>query len=140
MGKAKPFTSDPAEVSNRMRLIRGRNTKPEVALFSILHAAAIPFETHPRIGRMEADAIINGRLLIFVDSPFWHLRDERLLGRLSPHWKARLVRNKQRDARQRRHLRKLGFSVIRIWADEVEERRVLSRIRRVLPIRGQVKR
>lgn len=70
MAKAKPFTSDPAEVSARMRLIRGKNTKPELALFSILKAANIPFRPHVRIGRAEADAVVNNCVLIFVDSPF----------------------------------------------------------------------
>jgi len=140
MGKAKPFTNDPAEVSARMRLIRGKNTKPELELFSILHRAAISFESHVRIGRVEADAKINDSLLIFIDSPFWHLRDDQLLQRLSPHWRMRLLRNKQRDFRQRRQLRKQGFSIIRFWADEIEERRVLSRVRRLLPIKREVKR
>jgi DNA mismatch endonuclease (patch repair protein) len=132
MAKAKPFTSDPAEVSARMRLIRGKNTKPELALFAILDAAKIPFKSHVRIGRVEADAFINDTLLIFVDSPFWHLRERLGLKRLSPHWRERLLRNKRRDERQRRHLRKLGFSVVRLWTDQIKENIVLSRIKRVL--------
>ncbi|MGA2882491.1 MAG: DUF559 domain-containing protein [Bryobacteraceae bacterium] len=138
MAKAKPFTSDPAEVSARMRLIRGKNTKPELSLFSILRAAAIPFEPHARLGRMEADARINNFVLVFIDSPFWHLRDDEQLERLSPYWKARLLRNRRRDERQRRQLRKKGFSVLRFWADEINERRVLSRIRRILMMKQQV--
>jgi|SRR5271165_1033896 len=138
MAKAKPFTSDPAEVSARMRLIRGKNTKPELSLFSILSAAEIPFEPHARVGRTEADAKIDRSVLIFIDSPFWHLRDEAELRRLSPYWKARLVRNKRRDGRQRRELRKLGFSVLRFWADEINEQRVLSRIRRIVSMKRRV--
>jgi DNA mismatch endonuclease (patch repair protein) len=79
-------------------------------------------------------------VLIFVDSPFWHLRHEHQLQRLSPYWRTRLVRNKRRDERERRRLRKLGFSVVRFWADEIKEQRVLSRIRRILTIKRQVER
>jgi DNA mismatch endonuclease (patch repair protein) len=137
--KSKPFTSDPFEVSARMRLIRGRNTKPELALFSLLKTAKVPFKTHVRIGRVEADAILSNDVLVFVDSPFWHLRETRELKRLSRHWRERLLRNKRRDERQRRQLRKLGFSVIRLWADQVKEEIVLSRINRVLTVRPKVK-
>jgi DNA mismatch endonuclease (patch repair protein) len=139
MAKAKPFTSDPSEVSARMKLIRGKNTKPEVALFSILKAAGIPFKPHVRIGRMEVDAVVYDRLFVFVDSPFWHLRERGEAKRLSSHWRQRLLRNKRRDNRQRRQLRRLGFSIIRFWADEVKENLVLSRIQRVLKKRPQKK-
>jgi len=133
--KARPFSSDPFEVSARMRLIRGRNTKPELALFSIFAAAEIPFKSHVRIGRVEADALVNDDLLVFVDSPFWHLREMRELKRLSRHWKRRLLRNRRRDNRQRRQLRKLGFSVVRLWSDQIKENLVLARISRVLAAR-----
>jgi DNA mismatch endonuclease (patch repair protein) len=135
LAKAKPFTSDPSEVSARMRLIRGRNTKPELALFSILRAAEIPFKCHVRIGRVEADAMVDNAVLVFVDSPFWHLREARELERLSPLWRERLLRNKRRDDRQRRQLRKRGFSVVRLWADQMKENIVLSRINRILTIK-----
>lgn len=130
--KAKLFTSEPLEVSARMRLIRGKNTKPELALFAILAASGIPFKCHVRIGRIEADAMVNGNLLVFVDSPFWHLREPRELKRLSRYWKQRLLRNKRRDDRQRRQLRRLGFSVVRLWSDQIKQDLVLTRIRRVL--------
>lgn len=132
MPKAKPFTSDPSEVSARMRLIRGKNTRAELALFSILSEAGIPFDPHVRIGRMQADARVYENLLLFVDSPFWHLRDRDELSRLSSYWRQRLLRNRRRDERQRRILRRLGFSVVRFWADEVSRPRVLCRIERVL--------
>ncbi len=135
MAKAKPFTSSPSEVSARMRLIRGKNTKPELSLFSILKAAGIPYRAHVRIGRMEVDAVLNNRVLVFVDSPFWHLRQRSEARRLSPYWRQRLLRNKRRDDRQRRRLRKLGFSVIRLWADKITRDLVLSRIQRALKMR-----
>jgi DNA mismatch endonuclease (patch repair protein) len=140
MAKAKLFTNDPSEVSARMKLIRGRNTKPELALFSILRTAEIPFRSHVRIGRVEADAMLSNDVLVFVDSPFWHLRKATDLKRLSLHWRERLLRNKRRDDRQRRHLRKLGYSVIRLWADQIKTENVLSRINRILNVKAGEKR
>lgn len=122
-----------------MRLIRGKNTKPELALFSILRSAGVPFKPHVRIRRMEVDAMVENHTLVFVDSPFWHLRAKSELKRLSSYWRQRLLRNKLRDDRQRRRLRKLGFSVVRLWADQIKENLVLSRIKRILTVRRKTK-
>ena len=128
----KPFTSDPVEVSARMRLIKGKNTKPELVLFEELSKAGIEFRPHVRIGRIEADAMLQEKLLIFVDSPFWHLRDDELLERLSPHWQSRLLKNRSRDRKYRRKLRAEGYSVIRFWADRLEAKNIINRVRRAL--------
>ncbi len=130
----KYFTSDPKEVSARMRLIRGKDTKAELALFSMLSRMRVPFRRHVRIGRVEADAMIKERILVFVDSPFWHLRSKAELRRLSSYWRGRLVRNKQRDERQRRKLRKLGYSVLRLWTDDMNETKIMIRIQRALAL------
>jgi len=117
------FTSDPDEVSARMKRIRGKGTKPEVALFTILSRGGFSFTPHERIAGVSVDAVLDERVVLFVDSPFWHLRDARLLDRLSPYWQMRLRRNRRRDRRQTRGLRAAGFTVVRLWADEVEEQR-----------------
>ena len=126
------FTSEPSEVSARMSLIRGRNTKPELALFLALRNANIPFESHVRIGKVEVDAVVEGQLLIFVDSPFWHLRNDLLLERLSPYWKNRLLKNRARDRRTRRNLRQHGYSTLRLWADAIDEKKTIARISRAM--------
>jgi DNA mismatch endonuclease Vsr len=111
-----------------MRLIRSKNTKPEVQLFSILSEAGIKFTTHVRLGNVIADALLDRAVVIFVDSPFWHLRDKGELKRLSPYWRKRLIKNWTRDRRQERMLRRRGYCVIRFWADRLEGGSVLRRI------------
>jgi len=126
------FTNTPAEVSARMRLIRSKNTKPELRLFSMLSAAGIKFTSHRQVAGITVDAAIGRDLLVFVDSPFWHLRDLADLKRMSPYWQWRLIRNRQRDYRQRRKLRTLGFSVVRFWADQLDDDdRLLRRLKAV---------
>lgn len=127
--KPHRFTSEPSEVSARMRLIRSKNTKPEVQLFSILSDAHIKFTAHVRLGNVSADAFLHRGVAIFVDSPFWHLRDKRELKRLSLYWRNRLIKNWTRDRRQERLLRRRGYCVIRFWADRLDVGRVLSRVR-----------
>ena len=129
---AHRFTNDPVEVSARMRLIRGKGTKPELELFSILSATGIPFQSHIRVSGVSVDAVVNGRVLLFVDSPFWHFRDTDELKRLSSYWQGRLRRNRKRDRRQSLRLRAEGFTVIRFWADKLDQKRVVSRVRSAL--------
>jgi DNA mismatch endonuclease (patch repair protein) len=122
------FSSDPFEVSKRMQLIRSKNTKPEIYLFSILTRAGLKFKRHSRVGDVTVDALVGKRVVVFVDSPFWHLRDRKELARMSHHWQQRLERNWARDRRQERRLRKKGYSVVRFWADRLEKVQILRRI------------
>src|SRR5260370_17969658 len=108
------FTSDPAEVSARMRLIRSKNTKPELRLFSILSESGIKFTKHALVANIAVDAVIEGGVLVFVDSPFWHLRDESELRRMSAYCRQRLIKNRMRDRRQETKLRTTGYSVLTI--------------------------
>ena len=126
---AHRFSNDPSEVSARMKLIKGSNTKPELYLFNVLNSARIRFRNHVRIHGISVDALISKRIVIFVDSPFWHLRNDEELGRMSPYWQMRLLRNRQRDRRQRRALRAHGYIVLRFWADRLTSEAVLRRMR-----------
>jgi DNA mismatch endonuclease (patch repair protein) len=57
------------------------------------------------------------RIAIFIDGCFWH--GCPLCGHTpktnSEYWSAKIARNKERDKRTTRQLRKQGFKVIRIW-------------------------
>jgi len=124
------FTSDPEEVSARMRRIHGKNTQPELALFEILDFSELPYLRHPRVQGVSVDAQVESSILVFVDSPFWHLRDSAELNRLSLYWQRRLIANRRRDRRQTRMLRASGYTVVRVWADQVQSDYVLRRMRR----------
>lgn len=57
------------------------------------------------------------RLVIFIDGCFWH--GCPLCGHTpktnSEYWSAKIARNKERDKRNTRRLRRQGLKVIRIW-------------------------
>jgi DNA mismatch endonuclease (patch repair protein) len=84
-----------------------------------------------RVSGVNVDVVIGG-VLVFVDSPFWHLRDAAILDRLAPRWQEKLLRNRARDRKQTRQLRKQGFTVVRIWADELDGEVVARRVRRAM--------
>jgi DNA mismatch endonuclease Vsr len=123
------FTGAPDEVSARMRMIKSKGTKPELAFFAILADAEISYQAHVKVAGVVVDASIDNRVVVFVDSPFWHLRDSSELDRLSELWRSRLVANRRRDRRQVRHLRMKGYTVVRLWTDELLASKVRRRVR-----------
>ena len=80
----------------------------------------------------------NSRVVIFIDGCFWH--GCPLCGHTpktnQEYWSAKLARNKERDKRNTRQLRKQGFKVIRIWECALKKNptRALRRIKEGLKI------
>lgn len=124
-----------AETRSRvMSRIRGRGTKPEKALEMALRECGLEFETHARDLPGRPDFVFRDeRVAVFVDGDFWHgyrFADWRL--KLSEHWEAKIAANRQRDRRNTRELRAVGWTVVRIWEHEVTDdpRRCALRVRR----------
>jgi len=70
------------------------------------------------------------RVAIFVDGCFWHgcPQHGREPDSRQAYWGPKLARNKARDRQVTRLLRKLGWTVLRIWHHELRsEHRVLGR-------------
>jgi len=71
------------------------------------------------------DLLIRGtRVLVFCDSSFWHgrwdrERSGRAFARNRAFWNAKLQRNRTRDRRVNRRLRRAGWSVLRFWDDVI---------------------
>lgn len=105
-----------------MSRIRGKGTKPELAIEAALAATDLVFETHARDLPGRPDFVIReARVAVFVDGDFWHGRnfaDWRL--KLSEKWESKIAANVARDRRNRRRLRADGWMVIRIWEHHVK--------------------
>lgn len=71
------------------------------------------------------------KLLVFVDGDFWHgWRFSLWRDKLTPYWKQKIERNRQRDRAKFRRLRGLGWKVLRFWGHQVERHleEVVSRV------------
>ena len=65
--------------------IKGKNTKPELALRKILHAHGYRFRLHRKYLSGKPDLVLpKYKLAIFVHGCFWH-RHERCFFMLHPH-------------------------------------------------------
>jgi len=76
--------------------------------------------------------------VIFVHGCFWHLhsgcRDGTVPKTRTDYWREKLYKNKARDARHMRDLRKKGWKVLRLWECEIERKpeRVINKLKKFL--------
>jgi len=109
----------PPEVRSRMMSgIRGRNTQPELAVRRGLHGLGFRFRLHVRGLPGKPDIVLpKYRAVILVHGCFWHGHDCPLFKWPSTRpdfWRAKITRNREVDARNRRELGDLGWRVMEI--------------------------
>ena len=113
----------PEKRSEVMSRIRGRNTKPELALRSMLHRLGYRFTVNGRRNRTlpgKPDIVLpKYRTVIFVHGCFWHGHEHcpafRNPKSRCAWWKEKIEGNKARDLRSERVLRDLGWHVVTVW-------------------------
>lgn len=106
-----------------MAAIRAKNTKPELALRAALReAGATGYRLHRKDipGRPDI-AFIHWNVAVFVDGVFWHghpdhWNPERAS---SDYWRSKIARNIERDRAAEKALEAMGWTVIRIWDQDV---------------------
>ena len=118
--------------SRVMSRIWGRDTKPELAIAAALCAEGLEFENHARDLAGRPDFVFRReRVAVFCDGDFWHgWRFPRWRLKLSEKWEAKIARNRERDVRNHRRLRRGGWQVVRLWEHQIEHapERCLARI------------
>lgn len=126
----------PEKRSAVMARIKGRGTKPELAVAAMLDRLAVTYETHARDLPGRPDFVVRERrLAILVDGDFWHgWRFDAWRLKLSPEWERKIAANIRRDTRNRLRLRQAGWTVLRIWEHSVSNSpsRTRARLRRAL--------
>jgi len=129
-------TVSKSERSRIMAQVRSKGNKStELRVLSI-------FRTHHLIGWRrnyplygKPDFVFpKSRLAIFVDGCFWHgcPKHCRVPSTNRDYWINKIEKNKKRDRKTTRALRKKGWQVIRIWEHELDDsliRRKLSKIK-----------
>jgi DNA mismatch endonuclease (patch repair protein) len=104
-----------------MSRIRRRDTKPEWLLRRALHARGWRyFVDRPvrGVSRCRPDLLFPSLLVaVFVDGCFWHFcpAHTHLPRANATYWCAKLLANRQRDARHDAELTRAGWHVVRVW-------------------------
>ena len=131
-------TLSPQKRSRLMSRIRGKNTKPELLVRSLLHSMGYRFRLHRRDLPGNPDIVLPRHgVCIFVHGCFWHLhskcKDARIPKTRTAWWRKKLEGNATRDKRQAAALRRLGWRVITVWECQTEKpARLLKRLQAIL--------
>ena len=117
-----------------------RDSKPELAVRRELHRRGLRYRLHQKDLPGRPDISFPGaRVAVFVDGCFWHGCPQH--GRHPDHnrewWEAKIGNNQRRDRRNRRRLRAMGWSVVRVWEHE-DPVRAADRIERLWRSRSSV--
>ena len=116
--------------SRNMSAIRGKNTKPEMRVRSLLHSLGFRFRLHRKDLPGKPDIVLpKYRTAIFVHGCFWHCHDCPY-GRVIPatqreFWAAKRRANVERDARKRSELERDGWKVFVIWECQIKQDKYL---------------
>jgi len=128
----------PEQRSRNMAAIRGRDTKPEMVVRSLVHAMGYRYRLHRRDLPGKPDLVFSGlRKVIFVHGCFWHMHDCSY-GRVRPatnaeFWHAKRGGNVERDRKNTAELRRAGWRALVVWECETREGdRLARRLRRFL--------
>ncbi|MFD6915363.1 very short patch repair endonuclease [Streptomyces virginiae] len=131
-------TASTPAVRASMKGNRGRDTKPEKVLRSLLFKEGLRYRVNapPVQGlRRSADVLFpKARVAVFVDGCFWHVCPEhhRPATKNKEFWTEKFAENQRRDAETNRILEEAGWTVIRAWEHEAPDkvaRRVISAVR-----------
>ena len=106
--------------SRMMSGIRGKNTKPELALRRALHARGFRFRLHSGKVHGRPDLVLpKHRAVVFVHGCFWHrhegCRYATVPATRSEFWRAKFDANVARDSAVRTKLLEDGWRVATVW-------------------------
>lgn len=124
----------PTRRSAMMARIRGRDTKPEMAVRQAAHRLGYRYRLHRRDLPGSPDLVFPARKkIVFVHGCFWHSHEGcRFAYRPKSNvefWEGKLRKNRERDIRVKGELECMGWDVLVIWECEtVDSDLVASRL------------
>jgi DNA mismatch endonuclease (patch repair protein) len=124
----------PEDRQRTMRAVKGKGTKLERQLFSMLAGMRLSgWRKNASDVAGKPDVVFdNPRVAIFVDGCFWHgcpLCQRKLPQTNQEYWKQKINRNVERAELYNTRLATAGWIVIRIWEHEIKERDARQKIR-----------
>jgi DNA mismatch endonuclease Vsr len=128
----------PERRSAIMAAIKGRDTKPEIAVRRVLRSLGIGYRLHGKELPGRPDIVMKGRrTVIFVHGCFWHrhggCRQASTPKSRQDYWQPKFAANVARDARNQQMLLDSGWTVLVVWECETEDaKRLAERINGLL--------
>jgi DNA (cytosine-5)-methyltransferase 1 len=124
---------DSATISNLMRRVKSRDTKPEVAFRKALWARGLRYRICDDALPGKPDLVFpRYRLAVFIDGDFWHgyqwqrrglstLEDQFRETPSKDYWVRKITRNVARDEARTSELAGEGWRVLRFWESDLKQ-------------------
>lgn len=114
-----------------MRQVKGKDTRPERVVRSLLHHLGYRFRLHRKDLPGTPDIVFpSRRLTLFVHGCFWHGHGCRI-GQLPKsrldYWQPKIAANRERDARKEAALEAAGWHVAVVWQCELADLEQLTK-------------
>lgn len=106
-----------------MQNIRSANTKAELFVARELRKRKIYCARNVKSIFGKPDFVFRKkRVVVFIDSDFWHGHSKRCIMPKSNrgYWIQKIQRNKERDQKVSKELRKKGWTVLRFWENDIK--------------------
>ncbi len=118
---------DPIKRSEIMSHIRSKETQAERIVFSELRNRKVYFQKHySRVPGKPDLALPRKKKAVFIDGDFWHGRHFDRILKTRPegdYWIKKLEYNMVRDKQQMIDLKKMNWSVLRVWESDIKRKR-----------------
>jgi DNA mismatch endonuclease, patch repair protein len=114
-----------------MSRIKGRDTKPEKLVRSLLHRLGYRFRVHRQDLPGRPDIILpKYTTVIFVHGCFWHrhrgCKYAYIPKSRQDFWESKFRQNVERDSRKELQIKKMGWNVILVWECQLRDIKKLT--------------
>ncbi len=118
-------TLSPEERSQRMKLVKGRDTKPELQVRGVLKKMGYHYRLqYAKLPGKPDFAFPGKQKAIWIHGCFWHRHDNCTLARLpkgrQDFWVPKLDENRRRDLENEERVRHMGWESLVIWECELK--------------------
>jgi len=112
----------PEQRKRAMSSVKQKDTDLEKIVRSELHRLRYRFRKNVKELPGKPDVVFRrAKVAVFIDGDFWHgYRLPTWEHKISDFWKEKIRKNRKRDQKNFRKLRKDGWRVIRIWQHEIK--------------------
>lgn len=106
--------------SYNMSCIKGKRTKPEETVARYLFSQGFRYRRNVRSLPGTPDIVLKKyNTVIFVNGCFWHMHENCRYSVMPENhkefWAEKLLKNKERDEKEKRQLEQMGWKVIVVW-------------------------
>lgn len=119
--------------SDVMRRVRSKDTTPEIVVRRLIFSLGYRYRLHRDDLPGKPDIVFpSSKKIVFVHGCFWHGHDCKRGARIPKqnreYWKQKITRNRERDKKHLKELKKLGWEVKTIWECETKDLKKLEEI------------